>query len=92
MGATLITVDVLDFFPHPAMIDINDDLPVIHRFRISPEQLVEKAKSGDFDIDAALQVLEIAENGASPPPGIDITEDALKARKTRSEERQLQFG
>ena len=37
-GPDLITVDPFDFFPHPAMVDIDDDLPIIHRFRVSPEQ------------------------------------------------------
>lgn len=62
-GPDLITVDPFDFFPHPAMVDIDDDLPIIHRFRVSPEQLVEKSKFDYYNPEAVAQVLMLLKDG-----------------------------
>ncbi len=45
-GPALIPVDIFDFFPHPDMIEPEDDLPIIHRFIITPELATERKRQG----------------------------------------------
>lgn len=50
-GADLMPIDPLDFFPHQALLEIDDDLPIIHRFQISPTQLFRKRQRVVGDIE-----------------------------------------
>lgn len=45
-GPTLIQVDIFDFFPHPDMIEPEDDLAIIHRFIATPELVAERKRQG----------------------------------------------
>jgi len=48
-GPTYIPVDIFDFFPHPEMKHIDDDLPVIHRFFATKEHLEAMERQGLYE-------------------------------------------
>ena len=77
-GPTLIPIDIFDFFPHVDMVDIADDLPIIHRFKPSQAMLFERAKSGIYE--NVQQVFTAMSEGA---PSLD--EDVEKFKKRRRE-------
>jgi hypothetical protein len=45
-GPTMIPVDIFDFFPHPDLVEMEDDLPIIHRFIATPELVAERERQG----------------------------------------------
>jgi len=57
MGPTISHVDVFDFFPHPAMVDINDPLPVIQRVHLTEEDLVDGLEGGYYEPKAVDKLL-----------------------------------
>lgn len=45
-GPAITPVDIFDFFPHPDMVELDDDVPIIHRFIATPEHIKERARQG----------------------------------------------
>lgn len=87
-GPDLITVDPFDFFPHPAMVDIDDDLPIIHRFRISPEQLIEKSKFGYYKPEAVAEIMLKLKEGYKP----EVNDANDKNKKDRLKLHDITYG
>jgi hypothetical protein len=47
-GPTMIPIDPFDFFPHPQMVNIHDDLPAIHRFYATRNHLKDMERQGFY--------------------------------------------
>lgn len=48
-GASLIPIDIFDFYPHADMVEIDDPLSVIHRFNLPQQILMQRAKDGIYE-------------------------------------------
>lgn len=76
-GPTLIPIDIFDFYPHPDMVDINDDLPVIHRFNLSPTALVQRMTDGLYE--SIPEILSMIEEGGKMANDMQV--DQFKKRR-----------
>lgn len=78
-GATLIPIDIFDFFPHIDMTEVGDDLPIVHRFKPSQNTIIERAKTGIYENVAEL--LESMRDGKTTGSGDENIEQFKKRRR-----------
>lgn len=76
-GPTLIPIDIFDFYPHEDMVDVDDDLDIIHRFNLSPAALVSRMKDGIYEnVPELLALVEDSKQVAG-----DTQVDSFKKRR-----------
>lgn len=76
-GASLVNVDIFDFYPHADMVEIDDPLSVIHRFNLPQSALIQRQRDGIYENVGAL--LEAMRDKTTD--GIDAQVQGYKKRR-----------